>query len=152
MQISSVNSNNSSAALDPNIRTVQKTLGQDDFMKLLAVQFQTQDPMKPMEDTAFIAQMAQFSSLEQAKVMTDMMTTLRSEQKQVTANSYLGHQVTVDTGTGNIVTGEVSAIEITGGEPRLVIGEFTFPLSAVLLVERGVNSAPTSPEAAADGA
>ena len=45
-------------------RVPQKVLGQNDFLKLLATQFKTQDPMKPMEDTAFIAQMAQFTALE----------------------------------------------------------------------------------------
>ena len=56
----------------------QKTLGSDDFMKLLAVQFKTQDPMKPMEDTAFIAQMAQFTSLSQSQAMTAEMVKLPS--------------------------------------------------------------------------
>lgn len=123
-------------------RVPQKSLGKDDFFKLLAVQFQVQDPMKPMEDTAFIAQMAQFSSLEQSNVMTAELTQMRSEQKLVTANSYLGHQVMVSDGEGGSVSGRVSAIEILKGAPRLAIGEFTYPLSSVLRVEPG--SAPLS--------
>ena len=111
-------------------RIPQKTLGQNDFLKLLAKQFQTQDPMKPMEDTAFIAQMAQFSSLEQAKSMTTDMAALRADQQQVVANSYLGHRVTVDAGKGTTATGDVSAVDTRGTDPQIVIN--------------GVNESPGS--------
>lgn len=56
--ISSIVNSNSTAtkAEDPN------ELGQEDFLKLMTVQLQNQDPFKPMEDGQFIAQMAQFST------------------------------------------------------------------------------------------
>lgn len=126
-------------------RIPQKVLGQNDFLKLLATQFTAQDPMKPMEDTAFIAQMAQFSSLEQSKTMANDMATLRSDQRRVAANSYLGHQVTVDAGKGTTITGEVAAIDASGPEPKLVVGDKTFSLSAVLRVEPRVVTAPALP-------
>jgi flagellar basal-body rod modification protein FlgD len=111
------------------------SLDSNDFMKLLSVQFQHQDPMKPMEDTAFISQMAQFSSLEQSNSLVQQMTQLTAKQDITAANSYLGRQVTLDDGNGGIVTGRVAGIEFTGSAPRLVVGEYTYPLSAVLLVE-----------------
>jgi flagellar basal-body rod modification protein FlgD len=60
-----------------NLQQERKTgsdiLGKDDFLKILMTQLQNQDPMNPMEDKDFIAQMATFSSLEQ---MTNMSKTL----------------------------------------------------------------------------
>lgn len=48
-----------------------KKLNQNDFMKLLGAQLQHQDPMKPMENGEFIAQMASFSTLENSKNLTE---------------------------------------------------------------------------------
>jgi flagellar basal-body rod modification protein FlgD len=133
-------------------RIPQKTLGQNDFLKLLAKQFQTQDPMKPMEDTAFIAQMAQFSSLEQSKTMANDMAGLRTDQQRTAANSYLGHRVTVDTGKGQTETGDVTGVDARGATPQLVINGKFYPLSSVLLVERGNVTAPAPQPVPAGGA
>jgi flagellar basal-body rod modification protein FlgD len=123
--------------------TPKKTmLGQDDFLKLLAIQFQSQDPMKPMEDTAFIAQMAQFTALDQSKSLLTQMTQLSNSQDMVTANSYIGRHVTLDGGADLVVSGDVTGVELSDGTPRLIVGDQTYPLSAVLLVE---PAKPTTP-------
>jgi flagellar basal-body rod modification protein FlgD len=156
--VPSVNSGSAAAAAvaarsvdDSSSRIPQKNLGQNDFLKLLAVQFQVQDPMKPMEDTAFIAQMAQFSSLEQSSALAKDMNLLRADQLRVTANSYLGHKVTLDDKDG-LTTGEVSAVEISGGEPKLVVGDKLYPLSAVLRVEPSLVTAPAPQPVVTGGA
>jgi flagellar basal-body rod modification protein FlgD len=131
--------------------TPRKTvLGQDDFLKLLAVQFQAQDPMKPMEDTAFIAQMAQFTALDQSKSLLAQMTQLSTSQDSVTANSYIGRHVTFNAGNDKTVSGDVTGVDLTDGTPRLILGDQTYPLSAVLLVEPASPSTtptavPTNP-------
>ena len=113
--------------------TKTKALNQDDFLKLLSVQFQNQDPMKPMDDTAFIAQMAQFSSLEQSSAMAKDLASMRSDQTLLTANSYLGRNVT--------------AVDASGTAPQVIINGLSFGLSAVLRVELGAVPAPAAPAA-----
>lgn len=158
MNISSISAYNNtratSATSDTSTasRVPKQVLGQDDFMKLLATQFQAQDPMKPMEDTAFIAQMAQFSSLEQSSSMAKDMTQLRTNQDIVTANSYIGRHLTVDLGQGKTGSGDVSGVDMSAGVPRLIIGDQTYPLSSVLLVEPGTASNPAPQPVPSGGA
>lgn len=61
-------------------RTPSPELGKDEFIKILMTQLQNQDPLSPMEDTEFIAQMAQFSSLEQMMNMTKSIDLLVQSQ------------------------------------------------------------------------
>jgi flagellar basal-body rod modification protein FlgD len=61
-------------------RTPSPDLGKDEFLKILMVQLQNQDPTNPMEDREFIAQMTQFSSLEQMMNMTESIDTLVQSQ------------------------------------------------------------------------
>jgi flagellar basal-body rod modification protein FlgD len=67
--------------------------------------------------------------------MSKDISAMKSQQDLVAANSYLGHHVTVDAGDGATISGDVSGVEITDGTPRLVIGDYTYPVSAVVLVE-----------------
>ncbi|PAW67737.1 MAG: hypothetical protein B9S34_04530 [Opitutia bacterium Tous-C1TDCM] len=155
--VSAVNSSSAfsfaaSSAETAAARTPQKALGQNDFLKLLAVQFQVQDPMKPMEDTAFIAQMAQFSSLEQSSTMAKELAIVRADQQREVANSYLGHRVTVDDGKGGVVSGDVTSIDVSGAAPLLKVGDKSFSLSAVLRVEPGRLNTPAALPVTAGGA
>lgn len=143
--VSAVSSTTTAADQVGSARVPQKQLGRDDFMKLLAVQFQMQDPMKPMEDTAFIAQTAQFTSLEQSTTMANELTQLRADQQRAVANSYLGHRVTVEAKDGTSLSGDVIAVDNSGTAPRLVVNGDLYALSAVLRVEPSVVSASTSP-------
>lgn len=117
-----------------------KNLGADDFMKLLTVQLQNQDPMKPMEDTAFIAQMASFTSLEQMKALLSEVQT----QGQANAANYLGKDVTVidaSSGSAVLVTGTVNSITIDSGVPKIVVNGTPYDLSAIKNV---TNPAPAA--------
>lgn len=126
----------SDAASGASARKATKALGQEDFLKLLAVQFQSQDPMKPMEDSAFIAQMAQFTSLEQSSAMNTTMAQIRAEQRVATANSYLGLVAVVEDGDGNLKSGQVTAVDTTTDTPKLEIDGKYYDVSSVLRTEQ----------------
>jgi len=146
MQVTSATST-AAASTDPTSTTSTATkktvMGQEDFLKLLAVQFQHQDPMKPMEDTAFIAQMAQFTALDQSSSMLTQMTSLSATQDAATANSYIGRHVTFDAGNDQTVSGDVTGVDMSSGTPRLIAGDYTYPISSVLLVEPGTTNSTT---------
>lgn len=77
-------------------KTGDGTLGKDDFMKILIAQLQNQDPTNPMEDTEFIAQMAQFSALEQTMNLTKAFEKFAESQSQsqlIQYNSFVGKNV-----------------------------------------------------------
>jgi flagellar basal-body rod modification protein FlgD len=128
-------------------RVPKQKLGSEDFMKLLAVQFQSQDPMKPMEDTAFIAQMAQFSSLEQSNSLVKEMGLLRSDQQNLAANGMLGRTVTVSDDKGNPVIGQVSAVVSTDKGPALLVNGQQYSLSTVTRIESTPAAADLPPAA-----
>lgn len=93
-------------------------LGKDEFLQLLVCQLSNQDPLNPQEDTAFIAQLAQFSALEQ---MTNMNQTLTN----TSAYSLVGKEVIVSstdsTGKTSETRGVVDYVEMKNGEAYLSI-------------------------------
>jgi flagellar basal-body rod modification protein FlgD len=66
----------------PERKTGQQNLGKDDFLKILLVQLQNQDPLNPLEDKEFISQMANFSALEQMTNMANMMEKFIESQNE----------------------------------------------------------------------
>ena len=88
-------------------------LGKDEFLNLLVTQLQYQDPLEPSSDTEFIAQMAQFSSLEQMQNLNDSFGTFQSF-------SMVGKYVTANYGTETI-EGYIEDVVTAGNETYAVI-------------------------------
>jgi flagellar basal-body rod modification protein FlgD len=119
---------------DPAERVHKSTLDQNDFLKLLVTKMSAQDPMNPQADTEFIAQMAQFSSLEQAKSMTADMALLKSQQEVLTANGLIGRSVTVTGSDNKIAQGMVTSVATNDGDPQVVVNGKNYSLDSVSLI------------------
>lgn len=130
MIIPSLTSSTSTTPISAAAAATRQQLTQDDFLKLLTTQLSNQDPLKPMEDTQFIAQMAQFSSLQQSTTLTKDFEAFSSAQQISSAQNLLGKTVTIDSG-GTIATGQVSEIRIQDGAATIIVGTKTYDPAAV---------------------
>ena len=115
-------------------RVPVKMLGQNEFLKLLVTQMRNQDPMQPVSDTEFIAQMAQFSSLEQTKTMSADITKLRQGNDFLQATNLLGKEVRLHLGDMEFTKGIVTDLNVKDGEARIIVGEKTYTLDQVTSV------------------
>jgi len=119
---------------DTSSRVPQKSLGQADFLKLLTVQLAQQDPSSPMDNGAFMGQMAQFSTLQQNSQLVSDFGAFQKTQDFAAASSLLGTQVTLTTKNGD-VTGTVSAVDASSGAPQLLLNDGNlYPYSSVTRV------------------
>lgn len=98
----------------------QGSLGLQDFMKVLLTQLTYQDPLKPMDNQAFMAQMAQFTSLEQTQRLNDRVQQLIENQAALQSVSLIGRTVEVTTESGT-ATGNVSSLSLQGAAPLLTV-------------------------------
>lgn len=81
---------------------VEKDLGRDAFLKLFTTQLQNQNPLQPMDNEAFVSQLAQFSSLESMKAMQssiEQMSASFQGEKFIGSSNLLGRYVRNDTAT-----------------------------------------------------
>ena len=115
--------------------TGSATLGKNEFLKLLTAQLQQQDPTQPMDSTAFVAQLAQFSSLEQMNNVNDTLTKMLTSQGtalQTTAASMVGKTAIFNT----------DQVSLTQGQPAIITANLSQAATNVNLViqdESGSN-------------
>jgi len=125
----------------------------DAFLKLLITQLQNQNPLEPMKDTEFIAQMAQFSALEQMSLVREEVEGLREDIAEglsqlndslgglaggnaalgLRALELIGKQVKAEV-DGVTIEGTVSGVRNFSSLPVLMVGEQEVPLDSVLEV------------------
>lgn len=119
-------------------RNVSGTLGKDEFLKILVAQLQYQDPLNPLSDTDFIAQMAQFSALEQ-------MQNLNSSFSMSQAVSLVGKYVISGEGE-TLYAGEVECVVKSNGVPYLKIGENYVSVDSIRAVFEKTEGEPPESE------
>jgi flagellar basal-body rod modification protein FlgD len=111
-----IDSINSSASL----ATQNNTMGVQDFMRILLTQLTYQDPLKPMDNKEFMAQMAQFTTLEQTQQLNDKIATLITNQAALQSVGLIGKSVDVTTDSGP-VTGTVVSLSLAGTAPTVSV-------------------------------
>ncbi len=116
-------------------RIPSKVLTQEDFLKLLVAQMQTQDPLDPMKDTEFVGQMVQFSVLEQNKSMQSTIASMQATQQVVQANSLLGKSVQLLDSDGTFIVGKVDSVFFDGGTPQILVNGNGYSLGQVISVQ-----------------
>jgi len=114
-------------------RTAQAELGKDDFLKLLITQLSHQDPTQPLQDREFVAQMAQFSTLEQMTNMNGELSKVLGLLARSQAVNLLGKTVEILQGQSSI-TGRVEAISGSQYPQVLVDGRY-YDVSEVVSVK-----------------
>jgi len=113
------------------------SLDKNDFLKILMTQLTHQDPTQPMDDKEFVAQMAQFSSLEQITNMNDNLSRVAGLIAKSQAVSLLGSAVDVVNG-GAVVSGVVDAVT-AGDYPQILVNGQYYDYSQVQKIKRDVK-------------
>jgi flagellar basal-body rod modification protein FlgD len=110
-------------ALD-SVNTVKSSsnsaINQQDFLRILLTQLNSQNPLKPMDNTAFVAQLAQFSQLESSQQLVSGINQLVSVQTATQSVALLGKTVSLLNGN-NFATGLVSGVSVSGNTPVLTV-------------------------------
>lgn len=123
MEIDSIGSSTSGIQQSEN-----STVSQDEFIKLFLAQLQYQDPLEPLNNREFLAQLAQFSVLEQSRLSNENLSTIASLNSSDQALSLLAKEVEVETDTGGKFNGVIEAVHYSTQGASLTIknaaGEF----------------------------
>lgn len=110
-------------------------LGRDSFLRLLVTQLRHQDPTQPMQDKEFIAQMAQFSSLEQMTNINEAIQNLHKSSRASEAFSLLGKKVdAVISTSGEQITGTVSKISYRNNIVKILVNNRELDMSEICAV------------------
>ena len=97
-------------------------MGKDTFLKLLMAQMSNQNPMDPTDDKEMLAQLAQFSTLEQMTSMATSQQQSAAATQMSQAVNLIGRTVTYLDSDGNTQTGAVDQVSMANGAPALSIG------------------------------
>lgn len=104
----------------PSANLQANGIGMQDFMKILLTQLTFQDPLKPMDNQQFMAQMAQFTSLEQTQQLNGKLDALLSTQASLQSVGLIGRTVDITTDSGS-VTGTVQTLNLAGASPDIAV-------------------------------
>lgn len=129
MEVGSIMAGQSAASVTESAQQGQ-ALGKDAFLQLLVTELSNQDPLNPMQDREFIAQLAQLSTLEQMTSLNAGMEVLRLIQ----ATGFVGKSIDAIAPDGTRLSGVVTEVVFTESEPVLVVDNTWITLDNVIRV------------------
>lgn len=130
--VSSSSMYRSDSTVNSHDRTGGNELGKDAFLMLLVTQLKHQDPLDPVDNTDMIAQLAQFSALEQTEKLNQNIEIFRTDALSTNAVSLLGAEVSASKSIdGGVVqrTGIVTEVKFKEGQPVYVIDGIDFKMT-----------------------
>ncbi|HRK34562.1 MAG TPA: flagellar hook capping FlgD N-terminal domain-containing protein [Candidatus Hydrogenedentes bacterium] len=122
----------------PTSEPKKDELGKDTFLQLLVQQMQYQDPLAPTDNAQMIAQLAQFSALEQMNNLNANFETMSGNIDQLnflSASSMIGRTVSGVGSDGSIINGEVKGVTMQGSIVYLTIGDRQLSMAGVRSIE-----------------
>ena len=108
-------------------------LDKDAFLKLLVAQLKYQDPMNPAEGTEFVAQTAQFTTVEKLTDLVEVQQQMLTAQLTLGAANLVGKDVTYLDASGSPVSGKVEGATL-GTSPSVTVQGLSIPLSSVTAI------------------
>jgi flagellar basal-body rod modification protein FlgD len=111
--------------------TTSKSADKDMFLQLLVAQMKYQDPMNPTDSSQFLAQSAQFTSLEKMQAVADQTQQLVASQLAFGATGLVGRDVSWTDAEGAAHNGTVSGVVFGADGPMLDVGGTSLALSQV---------------------
>jgi flagellar basal-body rod modification protein FlgD len=108
------------AAASNSSNSLSNSLTLQDFLQVLLTQLSFQDPLQPMDNNQFLAQIAQFTALGQTQQTNSDIQILVSNQASQQSIGLIGQTVGVTMGA-NTISGTVSSVNLSGSTPQLTI-------------------------------
>lgn len=145
MEVNNTSNTNSYEAYK-NQATQKNKLGQDAFMKILSAQLQHQDPMSGGDNTQFIAQLAQFSALEQMENLNNSFTEMMKKQDILLGSQWIGKEVALYQEDGSISTGVVDGFGLSSSGIIFFINDKEYTLDQILAVREHTTDTESTNE------
>jgi flagellar basal-body rod modification protein FlgD len=111
----------SAVSATSGINTAATNLNLNDLLQVLLTELTHQDPLKPVDDTAFMGQIAQFASLESTEEVNQGVQQLLTLQALNQTVGLIGHTVSATTQSGSVVSGQVTALTLNNGVPQMTL-------------------------------
>ena len=109
------------------------------FLQLLTVQLKNQDPTNPMDPTAMMSQLAQFTSLQQSQELNTLQTSAQQQNMVTQGASMVGKNLNVTLQNGSTVSGTVQQVVWSHGTMAMQINGTQYPMTSVTAINATTN-------------